>query len=91
MTAALAAGLLLFVFCVGGVAVAGVRGDVTGEGIVDGVDADRVLEAVVGTRALSPAERAAADVDGDGDVDVADAQLIRQRSATSPASGGATP
>jgi hypothetical protein len=72
-------------------ALAGARGDVTGDGVVNGADADRVLEAVVGTRALAPAERAAADVDGDGDADVADAQLIRQRSATSAAPAGTTP
>lgn len=88
LAATLAAGLLLLV--VGG-AGAGPRGDVTGDGVVDGADAERVLEAVVGTRTLTSVERAAADVDGDGDADVADAQQIRQRSAVTVAPVEPTP
>jgi hypothetical protein len=56
-------------------------GDVDGNGVVDAGDAERILEAIVGTRTLSPAERAAADVDDDGDVDVADAHRLRRRAA----------
>src|SRR5882672_638034 len=53
-------------------------GDVNNDGAINGTDAQYVLQAVVGTRTLTPAQRADADVDGDGDVDVADAQLIQQ-------------
>jgi hypothetical protein len=91
MSRALGAALAVLLWLAVGGAGAGMRGDVTGDGVVDGADADRVLEAVVGTRALVPAERGAADVDGDGDADVADAQLIRQRSAASAAPGETTP
>ena len=91
MSRALGGALAVLLWLAVAAAGAGMRGDVTGDGIVDGADADRVLEAVVGTRALTPAERAAADVDGDGDADVADAQLIRQRNATSAAPAGTTP
>ena len=53
-------------------------GDVEQDGYIDNTDAQRVLEALVGTRVLTAAQRAAADVDSDGDVDVADAQRIKQ-------------
>ena len=74
---AFAAGLLALALAAG-TAAAGPQGDVNGDGVVDGADADRVLEAVVGTRSLDAGERARADVDGDGNVTVADAQRIRQ-------------
>lgn len=53
-------------------------GDVERDGFIDDLDAQRVLEWVVGARSLTAAQRADADVDGDGDVDVADAQRIKQ-------------
>ena len=64
-------------FAVVRVAVA-LLGDLSGDGLVTPLDAQQVLEAIVGRRVLTPAQLADADVDGDGDVDVADAQLIRQ-------------
>jgi hypothetical protein len=57
-------------------------GDVDQNGVVDERDAAAVLESLVGTRTLSDAARAAADVNGDGKVDAADALIIRRRIAS---------
>lgn len=53
-------------------------GDVDGDGTIGDADADDILAAVIGTRSLDAAQAFAADVDRNGTVDVADAQLIRQ-------------
>ena len=54
------------------------RGDLTDDGFLDDQDVHQILEAVVGTRLLTPSQRARADVDGDGKLTVADAQHVQQ-------------
>lgn len=57
-----------------------IYGDVSGNGAVTAYDASLVLQAVVGLKNLSPAEREAADVTNDDSVTALDAALILQHS-----------
>jgi len=71
--------LLLALLLFAGVPTAvALLGDVDDNGFIDGDDASRVLEAVIGTRVLTPTEEVAADVDGTGVVGLEDAVLIEQ-------------
>jgi len=54
----------------------GIYGDVNGDGIVNGVDAQFIAQYVAGTRTLDACQLKKADVNGDGIVDAVDAQYI---------------
>lgn len=53
-------------------------GDVNGDGKITTVDAKWVLQAVSGSRELTPEQEAAADVNGDGKITTVDAKWILQ-------------
>jgi hypothetical protein len=53
-------------------------GDVSGNGVIDVLDVRLCLQIATGFLAGTPAQRAAADVDGDGDVDLADAEILAE-------------
>lgn len=54
----------------------GGSGDVTGNGTLSAVDASWVMQYLSGTRSFSVRERADADINGDGQIDTLDAELI---------------
>lgn len=54
------------------------KGDVTGDGTIDLLDVRLCLQIAQGVLAGTPAQRAAADVDCDGDVDETDAQILAE-------------
>ena len=58
-----------------------IAGDVNSDGVVDGIDARLVAEAVVGVLALSPEDRLAGDVDRSGVLDERDVAAILARAA----------
>lgn len=65
---------------------AGRLGDVNGDGTINAVDARWVLQAASGARALTEAQKAAANVNGDGVINAVDARWILQiASGTRPA------
>lgn len=53
-------------------------GDVSGNGVIDVLDARLCLQIATGFLAGTPEQRAAADVDDDGDVDLADAEILAE-------------
>ena len=53
-------------------------GDINGDGKITTVDAKWVLQAVSGSRTLTPDQKAAADVNGDGNITTVDAKWILQ-------------
>ncbi|MBI2664138.1 hypothetical protein HYX10_02235 [Candidatus Woesearchaeota archaeon] len=56
----------------------GTYGDVNGDGVVDVADSQLVLQAAVGSRILTAAQTAAADLDKSGRVSAADSSIILQ-------------
>ena len=53
-------------------------GEINGDGKLSAVDAKWVLQAVSGSRVLTPEQQAAADVNGDGKINAVDAKWILQ-------------
>ncbi len=53
-------------------------GDINGDRVVDVLDARLCLQIAQGTITATPAQRDAADVDGDGDVDMDDAEILAE-------------
>ena len=56
-------------------------GDVTGDDQVTALDAEWIMEHVVGARVLGPVDAALADVSGDGRISPFDARLVLQFAA----------
>lgn len=54
------------------------KGNVNGDSVIDVLDARLCLQIATGFLAGTPVQRAAADVDGDGDVDLADAETLAE-------------
>jgi len=54
------------------------KGNVNGDSVIDVLDARLCLQIATGFLAGTPVQRAAADVDNDGDVDLTDAQILAQ-------------
>ncbi|HBH94888.1 MAG TPA: hypothetical protein DDX91_03995 [Ruminococcaceae bacterium] len=54
------------------------KGEINGDGKLSAVDAKWVLQAVSGSRKLTPEQEAAADVNGDGKINAVDAKWILQ-------------
>ncbi|HUT87432.1 MAG TPA: dockerin type I repeat-containing protein, partial [Candidatus Heimdallarchaeota archaeon] len=58
--------------------IAVTRGDINGDGSIDLLDVRLCLQIAQGVLTGTPAQRAAADVDRDGDVDETDAEILAE-------------